>query len=140
MSLHSRAAAASCAVPWAACFRLTASSRHSVSQGWVDFFIFTARLGMLSSAICNNCSVSRCAPSEGKVSDMNFQLASSMLLCIRTQSASLKCHTSRSGVTVSGILNLTCVKTALWSATAAQGFAVQSGTSVRTKSKMSFRK
>ena len=40
------------------------------------------------------------------------------------QSASLKCHTSLLCDAISFILNLTCVKTPLWSATAAPGLAV----------------
>ena len=50
MSLHSRAAAASCSVPWAACFRRTASSPRSVSQGWVAFFILHRKLFSWMSA------------------------------------------------------------------------------------------
>ena len=93
---------------------------------------------MLSSVMRSSCSVSRCAPSEGNVVIRKSQFASSMLLSSRSQSASLKCHTSRSCDAVSGILNFTCVRTPLWSATAAQGFAEQSGTSVSTKSRMYF--
>ena len=137
MSLHLRAHCVSCFVLWAAGFRrlhlrlvtltkcvFTCSFHRSL---W--YIVLTYLQQLLSKSLCSF---------RRKAADMNSHLASSMLLRIRTQSASLKCNTSRSCVTLSGILNLTCVKTPLWSATAAQGFAVQSNTSVNTKSKMYF--
>ena len=123
-------------MPWASCFRLTACSPRRVSHGCVVFLILTHRLGMLSSAMCSSFSVRSWAPSEGGVQDKKFHSVSSISLESLSQSASLKCQTSRWCDAVSGTLNFTVVRTPLWSATAATVFAVQSVTSVITRSRM----
>ena len=111
ISMHSRAASACCSVPWAACFRCTASSPRSVSQGCLDVWILADRRRMFFSAMCSSVLVARVAPSEGNVADTNFQFVSLMLLAIGSQSAFLKGHISLWDDAVSGILNFTCVST-----------------------------